>query len=124
MGLAGGTEIVLDPEVHATAPRANQHPPRAASGRVWAAARIRAGPVEGLGLVLTPVGMASCTWSSPTISNVTPPPRSGGDLAVGPRTASLPHDMGSLIKKRRKRMRKKKHKKMLKATRWQRRAGK
>ena len=30
--------------------------------------------------------------------------------------------MGSLIKKRRKRMRKKKHKKMLKATRWQRRA--
>ena len=40
------------------------------------------------------------------------------------RTASLPHGMGSLIKKRRKRMRKKKHKKMLKATRWQRRAGK
>jgi Mitochondrial domain of unknown function (DUF1713) len=33
-----------------------------------------------------------------------------------------PHNMGSLIKKRRKRMRKKKHKKMLKATRWQRRA--
>jgi mRNA-processing protein COX24 len=39
-------------------------------------------------------------------------------------TASLPPGMGSLIKKRRKRMRKKKHKKMLKATRWQRRAGK
>jgi hypothetical protein len=39
-------------------------------------------------------------------------------------TASLPLAMGSLIKKRRKRMRKKKHKKMLKATRWQRRAGK
>ena len=38
--------------------------------------------------------------------------------------ASLPPGMGSLIKKRRKRMRKKKHKKMLKATRWQRRAGK
>ena len=36
--------------------------------------------------------------------------------------ASLPHGMGSLIKKRRKRMRKKKHKKMLKKTRWQRRA--
>ena len=34
------------------------------------------------------------------------------------------HVMGSLIKKRRKRMRKKKHKKMLKRTRWQRRAGK
>jgi len=30
--------------------------------------------------------------------------------------------MGSLIKKRRKRMRKKKHKKMLKRTRWQRRS--
>jgi hypothetical protein len=39
-----------------------------------------------------------------------------------PRSASVPVDMGSLIKKRRKRMRKKKHKKMLKATRWQRRA--
>ncbi len=38
--------------------------------------------------------------------------------------ASLTPLMGSLIKKRRKRMRKKKHKKMLKATRWQRRAGK
>jgi len=41
-----------------------------------------------------------------------------------PFVASLAHSMGSLIKKRRKRMRKKKHKKMLKATRWQRRAGK
>ncbi len=35
-----------------------------------------------------------------------------------------PTDMGSLIKKRRKRMRKKKHKKMLKRTRFQRRAKK
>ena len=33
-----------------------------------------------------------------------------------------PDVMGSLIKKRRKRMRKKKHKKMLKRTRFQRRA--
>ena len=41
----------------------------------------------------------------------------------GPSPASLSPLMGSLIKKRRKRMRKKKHKKMLKATRWQRRAG-
>jgi len=49
-----------------------------------------------------------------------PAPHGGGT----PVPASLPHDMGSLIKKRRKRMRKKKHKKMLKATRWQRRAGK
>ncbi|MCL4449477.1 MAG: AURKAIP1/COX24 domain-containing protein [Actinobacteria bacterium] len=31
--------------------------------------------------------------------------------------------MGSLIKKRRKRMRKKKHKKLLKANRWKRRTG-
>ena len=41
-----------------------------------------------------------------------------------PIAATLTKLMGSLIKKRRKRMRKKKHKKMLKATRWQRRAGK
>jgi hypothetical protein len=41
-----------------------------------------------------------------------------------PRPLPFPPGMGSLIKKRRKRMRKKKHKKMLKATRWQRRAGK
>jgi hypothetical protein len=39
-------------------------------------------------------------------------------------TASLVPLMGSLIKKRRKRMRKKKHKKMLKRTRFQRRAKK
>jgi hypothetical protein len=51
-------------------------------------------------------------------------PAVGPRGAVRPGTASLPDDMGSLIKKRRKRMRKKKHKKMLKATRWQRRAGK
>jgi hypothetical protein len=58
-----------------------------------------------------------------------PPPRRGHRArdAIRPTpaaTASLLGDMGSLIKKRRKRMRKKKHKKMLKATRWQRRAGK
>jgi hypothetical protein len=40
------------------------------------------------------------------------------------RAASLVGLMGSLIKKRRKRMRKKKHKKMLKRTRFQRRAKK
>jgi len=48
--------------------------------------------------------------------------RSRSQTAGFPTTLSL--GMGSLIKKRRKRMRKKKHKKMLKATRWQRRAGK
>jgi hypothetical protein len=53
-----------------------------------------------------------------------PPGRWGPTWQSAHETASLPHDMGSLIKKRRKRMRKKKHKKMLKATRWQRRAGK
>ncbi len=37
------------------------------------------------------------------------------------KSSSLCGAMGSLIKKRRKRMRKKKHKKMLKRTRWQRR---
>ena len=37
-------------------------------------------------------------------------------------TAKVPPAMGSLIKKRRKRMRTKKHKKMLKRTRFQRRA--
>jgi hypothetical protein len=42
--------------------------------------------------------------------------------ARGSYPAAQRNDMGSLIKKRRKRMRKKKHKKMLKATRWQRRA--
>ena len=36
-------------------------------------------------------------------------------------SANVGEAMGSLIKKRRKRMRKKKHKKMLKRTRWQRR---
>ncbi len=48
-------------------------------------------------------------------------------ITFGPRTPArllFAPLMGSLIKKRRKRMRKKKHKKMLKATRWQRRAGK
>ena len=41
---------------------------------------------------------------------------------VGSKPSSVIRAMGSLIKKRRKRMRKKKHKKMLKRTRFQRRA--
>ena len=40
---------------------------------------------------------------------------------MGGGSASLPTFMGSLIKKRRKRMRKKKHRKLLKRTRVQRR---
>ena len=63
---------------------------------------------------------------------ITPPPKvrsrlpvpADPDLRHTPVPASLARLMGSLIKKRRKRMRKKKHKKMLKATRWQRRAAK
>ncbi len=47
-----------------------------------------------------------------------------GSVWAGVVTATRVPAVGSLIKKRRKRMRKKKHKKMLKATRWQRRAGK
>ena len=46
------------------------------------------------------------------------------DVNVASETGTLLASMGSLIKKRRKRMRKKKHKKLLKRTRWQRRAGK
>ena len=70
--------------------------------------------------------MASCTWSRPITAKpmLSLLPRSKPTWQSAHQTASLPHDMGSLIKKRRKRMRKKKHKKMLKATRWQRRAGK
>jgi len=44
--------------------------------------------------------------------------------AIGQHPVSLPPVMGSLIKKRRKRMRKKKHRKMLKRTRAQRMRGK
>ena len=49
------------------------------------------------------------------------PHRAGGRAPAAGTVHAL---MGSLIKKRRKRMRKKKHKKMLKRTRFQRRAKK
>jgi len=49
---------------------------------------------------------------------------SGRRTATGRRGVRLPPVMGSLIKKRRKRMRKKKHRKMLKRTRAQRQRGK
>jgi len=42
-------------------------------------------------------------------------------LLSAAKVATLWHFMGSLVKKRRKRMRKKKHKKMLRRTRFQRR---
>ena len=82
--------------------------------------------VEGLGLRLAARGHGQLHVVEPDDleAHRTPPAGRGPTWQSAPRTASLPHDMGSLIKKRRKRMRKKKHKKMLKATRWQRRAGK
>ena len=46
----------------------------------------------------------------------------GADFFGAGRTRCVVHLMGSLVKKRRKRMRKKKHRKMLKRTRFQRRA--
>ncbi len=46
----------------------------------------------------------------------------GQTSAVGPHTHTLGVGLGSVIKKRRKKMRKHKHKKMLKKTRWARRA--
>jgi hypothetical protein len=60
---------------------------------------------------------------------VDPPPERelsdrGPPWSISAPTATLVPLMGSLIKKRRKRMRKKKHKKMLKRTRFQRRAKK
>ncbi len=62
----------------------------------------------------------SCHWTTPDRCG-----RGYPDVGDGPgATATLVDDMGSLIKKRRKRMRKKKHKKMLKRTRFQRRAKK
>jgi len=48
----------------------------------------------------------------------------GGGLGTGCAPDSVPRAMGSLIKKRRKRMRKKKHKKMLRRTRHARQRGK
>jgi hypothetical protein len=61
----------------------------------------------------------------PVVTHATPVPCPKRLMCTGrPLPTSLHPAMGSLIKKRRKRMRKKKHKKMLKATRWQRRAGK
>ena len=61
----------------------------------------------------------------PAVAGSSPAPRargSGGIGSGGGRPLGLRAVMGSLIKKRRKRMRKKKHKKMLKRTRFQRRA--
>lgn len=62
----------------------------------------------------------SCHWTTPDRWG-----RGYPDVGDGPgAAATLGDEMGSLIKKRRKRMRKKKHKKMLKRTRFQRRGKK
>ena len=126
MGLAGRAEVLLDAEVHRHRARAE---PAAAPRRQ----RLGLGQphqpeearVEGLRLRLAARGHGQLHVVEPDDLEAHGCLLDAGtDLAVDPGTASLPHDMGSLIKKRRKRMRKKKHKKMLKATRWQRRAGK
>jgi len=86
--------------------------------------------VEGTGVGFAPSGHGQLhvVEGDKLVSHVPPP--TADDSLLGERllggcrrkAANLHLDMGSLIKKRRKRMRKKKHKKMLKATRWQRRA--
>ena len=79
-------------------------------------------PVE-----LSPTSVHRCSSTPPgTVGEL----RYGTENSVGALVAhpeaqvASPAAMGSLIKKRRKRMRKKKHKKMLKRTRFQRRAKK
>ena len=131
--LRAGRKSSSTPRWSVTAPFENQHPPRAASGGgLGDAVEPEDAFVEGLGPVLAPGGMASWTWSIAisrypwaTSAGPGPAPRQGRARLPGGRRRrplTCAHDMGSLIKKRRKRMRKKKHKKMLKATRWQRRA--
>ena len=120
--------------------------------RFYRAPEARSRPGSGLGLAIvaqvavdegghgerrtTPPEAARCSASpsrrSPAPPRRVPPstdwPARGVRPDPGPYGVKRPArlgcrtDMGSLIKKRRKRMRKKKHKKMLKATRWQRRA--
>ena len=58
---------------------------------------------------------------APTLAATPPCPSVHSGVSMGGGSASLPTFMGSLIKKRRKRMRKKKHRKLLKRTRVQRR---
>ena len=68
-------------------PRRNQQPPRAASGAGLGTAFEPEQPrVEGLGPSSPPGGIASCTWSRPTISKpmAASSARPVADLAVGP----------------------------------------
>ena len=124
--MRAGRKSSSTPRWSATGPAPNQHPPRAdlRLGLGQAHETEEAG-VERLRFLLPTRGHGQLHVVEPDDLEthrilLTP----GPTWQSTPGTASLPHDMGSLIKKRRKRMRKKKHKKMLKATRWQRRAGK
>jgi len=109
--------------------------------RFYRAPSARSKPGSGLGLAIVAQvaqdeggsvnvyqadgGGAVFRFSLPEVPAPRSPPTRSDDRPHGEKTpwsTRVPVDMGSLIKKRRKRMRKKKHKKMLKATRWQRRA--
>ncbi len=105
--------------------RLEEHP-----GRAWCRRRrFRNIGVRGIAvvsdgtewLILWSPGSGGTTEDDAVIVEAIVPARPG-TWRKTPWSARVPGDMGSLIKKRRKRMRKKKHKKMLKATRWQRRA--
>ena len=142
MGLAGGSEIRLDAEMEGHRPRSEPAPaPAGHRFGLGDPGKAQEAGVEGLGVGFPPRGHGQLDVVQPynlvthgdLPRDVAGPAGARWALATAGgamtwqwahRTASLPHDMGSLIKKRRKRMRKKKHKKMLKATRWQRRAGK
>jgi hypothetical protein len=131
VGLAGGPKVVLDPEVQ-------RHPavgePTSPSGRerrrLQSLFQTQDSLVEVPGLELPARGhrQLDVVDSDKSVPHDPPPPGLGsfsGERLLGGcrrKAANLQLHMGSLIKKRRKRMRKKKHKKMLKATRWQRRA--
>ncbi len=126
MCLSCGPEVLLDPEVqrHRTTgePATPAGSQRRGFGQAFEAEQAR---IERLGLVFSAGRHRQLhVVQTHDLEGHAHLLASGAIWPSGPRTASLPHDMGSLIKKRRKRMRKKKHKKMLKATRWQRRAGK
>jgi hypothetical protein len=130
VGLAGRPEVVFDPQVeyHLVVGE-----PTAAPGCEHRGLRPLLEPQEPL-VEITSFGLPApghrqldVIDANEPVPHDPPPTRSpfqAQRLLGGceQKAANLQLHMGSLIKKRRKRMRKKKHKKMLKATRWQRRA--
>ena len=126
MSLAGGPEVLFHPQVQRHRSVGEPATPAGGQRRGFGQAfETEQARVEGLCLLLAagPHGQLHVVQAHDLECHaglLVP----GAIWPSGLRTASLPQVMGSLIKKRRKRMRKKKHKKMLKATRWQRRAGK